>query len=159
MVPVFGVNCDLSRGAKRDLIIAHVVGNIDDSHRTTSSRPRFRFDERRRTCQLSCRDCIHDDAHLGLEYAARHGVKSNLCIVACLNPLQGILIERRPQLLIALAGIDEQHGGSKLRRDDVHTGSQGDLRHKSRTCRTCRRLIEIELGIGKFCTPLSQPWY
>ena len=101
MVPVFGVDCDLSRGAKRDLIIAHVVGNIDYSHRTTSSRPRFRFNERQRTYQLSCRDCIHDRAHLGLEYSPRHGVKSNLCIIARHHPLHGILIERRPQLLIA----------------------------------------------------------
>ena len=46
MMPVFGVDCDLSCGAKRDLIVTLVVGNVDDSHRTTSSRPRFRFDER-----------------------------------------------------------------------------------------------------------------
>jgi len=47
MVPVLRVNCDLSFGAKRYLIIAHVIGNIDDGHRTTSCRPCFRFDERR----------------------------------------------------------------------------------------------------------------
>jgi hypothetical protein len=35
MMPVFRVNRDLGRRAKRYLIIAHVIGNIDDSHRTT----------------------------------------------------------------------------------------------------------------------------
>jgi hypothetical protein len=137
------VNCDLSRGTKRDLIIANVIGNIDDGQRTTSSRPCFRFDERRRSGQLPSRDCRRYDAYLGLEYSARHAVKSDLCIVASHNPLQGILIERRRQRLITLAGIDERHGGSKLRRNDVHTGSQGDLGHKSRPRRTDRGLIEI----------------
>jgi hypothetical protein len=47
MMPAFGVDCDLTRDAKQNLIIAHVVGDIDDSHRTTSCRPRFRFNERR----------------------------------------------------------------------------------------------------------------
>ena len=46
MMPVFRVNCDLSFGAKRYLIIAHVIGNIDVSQRTTRRRPCFRFDER-----------------------------------------------------------------------------------------------------------------
>src|SRR6516225_8942474 len=104
--------------------------------------------------ELPSRDCRHYGAHLGLEYATWDRVKSDLRLVACIDPLQGILIERCRQLLITLAGIDERHGGSKLRRNDVHAGSQGDLGHKSRSRRTDRCLVEIELGIGKFCTPL-----
>src|SRR5262245_21685411 len=92
--------------------------------------------------------------HLGLEYSAWHAVKSDLCIIPSHDPLQGILIECPHQTLIVLTGIDERHGGSKLRRNDVHTWSQGDLCHKTRTHRPDRGLIEIELGIGKLGTQL-----
>src|SRR5438477_258298 len=102
----------------------------------------------------SCPDCIHNGAHFGLEYSTRDGVKSDLRIISGLYPLQGILVERCSQLLIALGGIDEQHSGSELRRNDVHAGSQRNLRHKSRACRTYRRLVQIELGIRECRTPL-----
>ena len=83
----------------------------------------------------------HYGTHLGLEYASRHSAKSDFGVVARIDSLQGILIERCRQFLIALASIDECHGRSKLRRNDVHSGSQGDLGHKSRTRRTDRGLI------------------
>jgi len=41
-----------------------------------------------------------------------------------------------------------------LRRNDIHLGPQRNLRHKTRTRRTNRGLIEIELRIGKFRTLL-----
>src|SRR5215472_7162582 len=132
----------------------YVIGNIDDRHRTASRGPCFRFDERWRSRQLPSRDCRHYGAYFGLEYATWDSVESDLRIVACIDPLQGILIKRRSQFLIPLTGIDEHHGGSKLRRYDVHTGSQRNLRHKTRTSRANRGLIKIELGIGKFRTPL-----
>jgi hypothetical protein len=47
MVPVFAVDCDLSRGTKGDLIIANIVRYIDDSHSTTGGRPSFRFHKAR----------------------------------------------------------------------------------------------------------------
>jgi hypothetical protein len=44
-------------------------------------------------------------------------------------PLQSILVERRPQLLIALSGIDKQHGSSALRISLTIFGHvEGELR-------------------------------
>src|SRR5262249_13638597 len=88
MVPMLRVNRNLSFGAKWYLIIAHVIGNIDDRHRTASRRPCFRFDERWRSRQLPSRDCRHYGAYLGLEYATWDSVESDLRIVACIDPLQ-----------------------------------------------------------------------
>src|SRR5215472_10709239 len=83
MVPMLRVNRDLSLGAERYLIIAHVIGHIDDRHGTAGRGPGFRFDEARRSGQLPSRDCRHDGAHLGLEYAAWHGIESDLRIARC----------------------------------------------------------------------------
>src|SRR4029453_9110452 len=154
MVPVFGVDGDLSRGAKRDLIVAHVVSDIDDRECATSGGPGFRLNEGWRGCQLTGRDCIDDGPHLGLEYATRYRFESNLCIIARIHPLQGVLLECCAKLPIPVPFIDKKHRSSKLRRNDVHSRSQGNLCHEPGTCRAYCRLIKVELSIGEFGTQL-----
>src|SRR5215813_9050839 len=127
MVPMFGVDGDLSRGAKWDLIVAHVVTDIDDRECTTGGGPGFRLNEGWRGCQLTGRDCIDDSPHLGLEYATRDRFESNLGIITRIDALQGVLLECRPKLPVTVSRIDEKHGRPKLGRNDVHPGSQGNL--------------------------------
>ena len=66
--------------------------------------------------QLAGRDRIEDEAHLALEHAPGHGIESDLGLVAGLHPLQGILLERRGELLVPRVGIDEHHDRPKRRR-------------------------------------------
>src|SRR5262249_54253793 len=154
MVPMFGVDGDLSRGAKWDLIVAHVVTDIDDRECATGGGPGFRLNEGWCGCQLTGRNCIDDSPHLGLEYATRYRFERNLGIITRIDPLQGVLLECCAKLPILVPRIDEKHRGAKLCCDGGHARSQGDLCHETRTCRTRCRLIEIELSVGEFCAQL-----
>jgi len=78
MVPVLFVDGDLGRGAERDLIVTHAVRDINDRDCPTSGGPGLRLNECRGGRQLTGRDWIGDGPHLGLEYATRHRLKSNL---------------------------------------------------------------------------------
>src|SRR5262245_48821969 len=150
MVPVFGVDGDLSRGANWYLIVVHVLTDIDGRECAASDGPGFWLNKGWRGCQLTGRDCTNDSPHLGLEYATRHSVEGDLGLIACIDPLQGVLLECTDKLLVPTPSINEEHRSPKLRRDDVHSRSQGNLRREPGICRAYCRLIEVELSIGEF---------
>ena len=121
MVPVLGIDCDLRGGTERNLIGRHVVLDVDDGQRPAAFRPGADIHERPRRRELASGDRIEHETHFALEYAAGHGIESGLDLVAGLHPLEGILLERRCELSVALVGVDEDHDRAQRRGDNVHS--------------------------------------
>ena len=142
-MPVLGVDRDLRGGAERDLIGRHVIGDVDDGERSAAGCPRTDVDEPPRRLQLAGRDRVQDVAHLSLEHAAGHGIESSLGLVTGLDPLQGILLEGRGELLVPRVGVDEDHDRPESGGDDVHARPQADLGNESGRRRPRHGLIEV----------------
>ena len=104
---MFRVDCDLGLRAKRNLVVTHFVADINLREGATSRRPRLGVDKLYLIFQLSLCNRIDYRAHFGLEYTTRDGVEGNLSRVTCVDPLQGILLERSRQITIPTSGIDE----------------------------------------------------
>ncbi len=149
MMPIFGIDRDLGRGAERDLVGRHVIRDVDDGQRTAAGCPRTDVHEPPRRLQLASRDRIQDEAHLALEHATGNRIESSLGLVTGLHALQGILLERRGKLLVPRVGIDEDHDRPESGGDDVHSRPQADLGDESGRWRPRHGLIEIPLGIGQ----------
>ena len=70
--------------------------------------------------QLASSNRVNHEADLGLEDATRYALEQDFSFIPRLNPLQGVLLERRCQSPVPLAVVDENHGRTEGRRDHIH---------------------------------------
>src|SRR5690242_12856076 len=94
MMPMFGIDGDLSGGAERDLIAGNVVGNVDDGEGAATGCPCADIHECSRCLELAGGDRVDDEANLGLEDPAGDRIECDFGLVARSYALKGILLKR-----------------------------------------------------------------
>src|SRR5260221_12555776 len=105
MMPVFRIDRDLSRCTERDLIAGDVIRDVDDGQCPAAGCPLSEIHERSCRLDLAGRDRVQDEAHLAPEHATGDGVEGGLGLIAGLDPLQGILLERCAECLVLYIGV------------------------------------------------------
>ena len=149
---MLGVDGGFACRTKRNLVTGHVIDEVKpDQSPVSGHRPLEigRRNQRARGLKLASRNRIVYEADLGLEDATRYGFEQNFRLIAHINALQGVLLERRYQSPIRLAVVDENHGWTEGRRDHINARPQCQLGNKAACRGSNNGLVQIVLSIGK----------
>src|SRR6516225_10738507 len=94
VVKMFGVDGRLACRTKRNLVTGHVIDDVEDGQSPVSGQRTPDIHQGARGLKLAARDRIDHDADPGLEYATGYTLEQNFGLIAGVNPLKGVLLER-----------------------------------------------------------------
>ena len=146
---VRGIEGDLGRCTAWKIVGGDVVKEFDDSgNRRPPGRVRPCL-ARSRSPEAALVRLRRAHFALSLEYTPWHGIEGDFRLITGSDALQGILL--KPSSQCAIIVVHEDHHRPQRRRNDVHAGSQSQLRHEARARSPDRGVFQIKFRILEVC--------